>query len=96
MIVEKAMNMAKLMNIPILGLVENMSYLTCPDCGRKIEVFGPSTVDEIAKKYDLKVIEKLPIDPKLAALSDAGRIEFNDSTGMESIMDVLADIGLEF
>jgi Mrp family chromosome partitioning ATPase len=95
MIVEKAMNMAQLMNIPILGLVENMSYLECPDCGKKIEVFGPSTVEAISQQYGVRVIDKLPIDPKLAMLSDAGRIEFNESKGMEPLLDVLAELGLD-
>ncbi len=75
MIVEKALNMATMMNIPVLGLVENMSYLECEDCHKKIEVFGPSHADEIAMKYGLEVLAKLPIDPQLAALCDAGNIE---------------------
>lgn len=95
MIVEKAMKMAQMMNIPILGLVENMSYLECPDCGKKIEVFGPSSADAIGKEYGIKVIDKLPMDPKLAMLSDAGRIEFHESKGMEPLVDVLADLGLD-
>lgn len=76
MIVEKAYNMAKMMNIPVLGVVENMSYFTCPDCGRKLEIFGPSRVDEIAAAKGLPVLAKLPIDPELARMSDEGRIEF--------------------
>ena len=66
MIVTKAVNMAKKMNIPILGLVENMSYFECPDCGSRHEIFGKSHIDEIAKKEDLKVLAKLPIDPEVA------------------------------
>ena len=72
MIVAKAVNMAKKMDIPILGLVENMSYLECPDCGKKISVFGESHIEEIASKMDLKVLGKMPIDPSLAELSDKG------------------------
>ena len=79
MIVEKAMKMAQMMNIPILGMVENMSYLQCPDCGKKVEVFGPSSADAIGAEYGIPVIAKLPIDPKLAMLSDAGRIEFHET-----------------
>ncbi|MBQ4504553.1 MAG: Mrp/NBP35 family ATP-binding protein [Firmicutes bacterium] len=75
MIVGKAVNMAKMMNVPILGIVENMSYVTCPDCGKKINVFGDSHVDEVAEKYGLKVLAKVPMDPKLAAGCDAGKIE---------------------
>ena len=72
MIVKKAYNMAKMMNIPILGVVENYSYLKCPDCGKEIPVFGKSKVDAAAKELGLLVAGKLPIDPKLTELSDEG------------------------
>ena len=72
MIVKKAYNMAKMMNIPVLGVVENFSYLKCPDCGKEIPVFGKSKVDAAAKKLGLAVGGKLPIDPSLTELSDAG------------------------
>ncbi|HIS92537.1 MAG TPA: Mrp/NBP35 family ATP-binding protein [Candidatus Alectryocaccomicrobium excrementavium] len=75
MIVEKAVNMASLMNIPILGLIENMSYFTCPDCGKKHSIYGESHIDEIAARHSLEVLGKLPIEPKLAAACDAGKIE---------------------
>lgn len=75
MVVEKAVNMAKMMNIPVLGLVENMSYLSCPDCGKKIEVFGHSQAERIAAEYGIPAIARMPIDPKISALADAGRIE---------------------
>ncbi len=75
MIVEKAIKMANMMNIPVLGLVENLSYITCPDCNKKIEVFGKSHIDEIASSYNLPVLGKLPINPALAALCDKGDIE---------------------
>lgn len=75
MIVGKAVRMAEMMDIPVLGLVENMSYLTCPDCGRQIEVFGKSTVAEVAREYGIDVLGRLPIDPKLAAACDNGEIE---------------------
>jgi Mrp family chromosome partitioning ATPase len=74
LIVEKALKMAEMMNVPVLGLVENMSYLTCPHCGEKIYPYGKSDED-IAKKYKIPLLERLPIDPKLAAASDAGTIE---------------------
>lgn len=70
MIVSKAVEMAKMMNVPVLGLVENMSYVTCPDCGREIHVFGESHIDEVAAKYALPVLGKLPMEPKLAAACD--------------------------
>lgn len=75
MIVAKAVNMAEMMKVPMLGIVENMSYILCPDCGRRISVFGTSHVDEVAAKHHLPVLAKCPIDPQLAALSDAGCIE---------------------
>ncbi len=75
MIVGKAVRMAEMMDIPVLGLVENMSYLTCPDCGKEIEVFGKSTVTEVAAEYGIDVLGRLPIDPNLAAACDSGEIE---------------------
>lgn len=75
MIVGKAVQMAKMMNVPILGIVENMSYAICPDCGKHIQVFGESHVDETAEKYNLPVLAKMPIDPELAKEADAGMIE---------------------
>ena len=75
MIVGKAVQMAQMMHVPILGLVENMSYVQCPDCGKHINVFGDSHVDEIAAKYQLPVLAKMPIDPELAKEADAGMIE---------------------
>ncbi len=70
MIVKKAYNMAKAMNIPVLGIVENYSWLECPDCGKKISVFGESHIDEVAEGMGLKVLGKMPIDPKFAAMAD--------------------------
>ncbi len=95
MIVTKAVNMAKLMNVPVLGLVENMSYVTCPDCGRRIEVFGQSQAEAVAAANGIKILEKLPIDPLLSQEADAGKIEFNEGTQMESILGVLDVLGLE-
>ena len=75
MIVTKAVKMAEMMNIPVIGVVENYSYLECPDCGRHISVFGESHIDDIAAQHGLNVLAKLPIDPKLAEAVDAGKIE---------------------
>ena len=75
MIVAKAVNMANMMDIPVLGVVENMSYLECPDCGKKIEVFGHSKLDEVAAQKGLDILAQLPINPQFASLCDAGRIE---------------------
>ena len=67
--------MAQLMDVPVLGLVENMSFLQCPDCGKRLSVFGESQIDEVADKFGLKVLAKLPIDPALARNVDEGQIE---------------------
>ena len=75
MIVEKAVKMADMMNVPVLGLVENMSYLKCPDCGREIEVFGKSRLKETAEKFGIPLTVRLPLDPETAALCDTGSIE---------------------
>ncbi len=83
MIVEKAVNMAKMMNIPILGLVENMSYITCPDCGKRINVFGESHIDEIAQRHSLKVLGKIPMDSKLASCVDSGKIEEFENSALD-------------
>lgn len=89
MIVEKAVNMAQMMHIPVLALVENMSYITCPDCGKEIRVFGESHIDEIAEKYGVQTVTRLPIDPKLAAGCDAGMIELFDGTWLDGVMEKL-------
>lgn len=75
MIVKKAVNMANMMNVPILGIVENMSYINCPDCGRKIHVFGDSKVDAIAMENGIEAVAKMPIDQTLTVLADSGNIE---------------------
>lgn len=75
MIVQKAVNMAQMMNVPILGIVENMSYIKCPDCGRKISVFGESGVDALAMEYSIPAVAKLPVDPELTKAADGGKLE---------------------
>ncbi len=85
MIVQKSVNMAQMMQIPVLALVENMSYVTCPDCGKEIRLFGESHIEEIAQKYAIATIAKLPIDPKLAAACDAGTIELFDGSWLEEL-----------
>lgn len=87
MVVEKAVKMAEMMNIPVLGLVENMSYITCPDCGKKIEVFGESKADAIAAEYGIPAVAKMPIDPKIASLADCGRIEDYDGAALKDVYD---------
>ncbi|MDP4152356.1 MAG: Mrp/NBP35 family ATP-binding protein [Bacillota bacterium] len=79
MIVKKAYNMAEQMHIPVLGIVENMSYVKCPDCGKEIKIFGESHIEDTAKSLNTKVLGKLPIDPAIASLCDRGLIEKLDS-----------------
>ena len=76
MIVGKAVNMAKKMDIPILGIVENMSYLECPDCGKRIAVFGESHIDDVAAEYEIPVLAKIPIQPRTAKMVDEGSVEY--------------------
>ena len=85
MVVEKAVNMARIMNVPVLGLVENMSYLSCPDCGKEIEVFGPSKAKALASEYGIPAIARMPLDPTIAKLADQGRIEYYDASALADI-----------
>ena len=90
LIVKKAYNMAKMMNVPILGVVENMSYVTCPDCGKKLEIFGKGKAEEIAKELGVPVLATLPIDPKTAELVDDGRIDEADRTGIDEAFEAIS------
>lgn len=83
MIVDKAVNMALMMNVPIVGIVENMSYVKCPDCGREIRVFGESHVEEIAAKHGLRVLARLPMDPDVAKNCDSGLVELCHTEPLE-------------
>lgn len=83
--------MAALMNVPVLGLVENMSYLSCPDCGKKIEVFGKSHIEEVAKAHNLDVLARIPIDPEIAALCDAGELEKMDKDYLNSAVATILE-----
>lgn len=89
MIVEKAVNMANMMNIPVLGLVENMSYLACPDCGKRMEVFGHSKVAALAEEYRIPVAARMPLDPRISALADAGRIEDYETEELKAVFEIL-------
>ena len=89
MIVEKAVNMANMMNVPVLGLIENMSYIKCPDCGKEIKVFGDSHIEEISEKFNIPVLGKLPIDPKLTQACDAGLIEDVENIYLDGVMDII-------
>ena len=92
MIVSKAIKMAKLMNIPVIGLVENFAYAVCPDCGKQIEIFGKSHLEETAAKFRLPMLARLPISPELAKLTDEGRIEDNKVTELKAAADLLAQL----
>ena len=89
MIVEKAVNMAELMDIKILGLIENYSYLACPDCGKVIKIFGESHVDELAKEKSTRVLAKIPINPEFASLCDKGVIELFEGDYFERAADTI-------
>ena len=89
MIVEKSIKMVDMLNIPVIGLVENMSYVQCPDCGKKIAVFGESHVDAIAKQYGIPHTAALPIDRKLAASADKGMIELTNGDWLDEIANAI-------
>ena len=95
MIVSKAANMAKMMNVPVLGLVENMSYIKCPDCGKEIKVFGESHIEEVAEKFGYDLLARIPMDSKLAALVDRGMIELMENDYMEkAAFSIIEKLGL--
>ena len=89
MVVEKAVNMAGMMGVSVLGLVENMSYITCPDCGKKIELFGRSNTSQTAGKHGLDILGAIPIEPGLAAAVDAGKIENFKGTWLDALADII-------
>lgn len=89
MIVGKAVKMAEMMNVPILGIVENYSYFMCPDCGKKYSIFGESHIDEIAKEYGTDVLAKLPIDPDMAKCADTGTVELYPGNLLEEAADII-------
>ena len=92
MIVKKAFHMANMMHIPVLGLVENFSYLKCPDCGKKIALFGESNIDEVAAKEGTRVLGKLPLDPAYAKAADAGAFYEMENPYMDAAVDALKTI----
>ncbi|MDO4742560.1 MAG: Mrp/NBP35 family ATP-binding protein [bacterium] len=91
LIVKKAYNMAAMMNIPVLGLVENMSYLICPDCNRKINIFGESKAEEICNQLQIMLLGKMPIDSKISQLCDEGEFERNTADYLVAAADLIAD-----
>ncbi|MBE6892854.1 MAG: Mrp/NBP35 family ATP-binding protein [Ruminococcaceae bacterium] len=93
MIVEKAVKMAGMMDIPVLAVVENMSGFRCPDCGKVHNIFGESHIDEIAEKYGIPVTAKIPMDPNVAAKCDAGDIEYCEENWLDPVTEKLANLG---
>ena len=89
MIVAKAANMAKIMNIPVLGLVENMSYAICPDCGKHINIFGDSHIEKVADEFGYDLMGRIPMDPKLAALVDRGMIELMENNYLDTAVTLI-------
>jgi len=87
-IVEKAVKMANMMNVPIVGLVENMAYFECPDCGRQHKIFGESHVEEVAFRYGIPAVAQLPINPKIAGACDRGLIELFEGNWLDTMVDV--------
>ena len=87
MIVSKAVNMANMMNVPVLGLVENMSYYQCPDCGKQHAIFGDSHIEKIALEHNIPVVAKLPIEPAIASSVDHGRVEALDAPWLKELAD---------
>jgi Mrp family chromosome partitioning ATPase len=93
MIVSKAANMAQMMNIPVYGLIENMSYVKCPDCGKEIKIFGDGHIDEVAEKFGYDVMARVPIDPKLTALVDKGWIEIMENDYLDAAAQMIINRG---
>ena len=91
MIVSKAANMAKMMNIPVLGLVENLSYVKCPDCGKEIKVFGESHIEKIAEQFGYDLLARIPMDPKLSALVDRGMIELMENDYLDAAVQKIVE-----
>ena len=89
MIVAKAVNMAKMMNIPVLGIVENMSYIKCPDCGKEISIFGESHTKEAADEFGLDLLARIPLDPKIASLCDKGMLELMELDYLDGALDAI-------
>jgi len=90
MVVRKADKMLKQLNVPVLAIIENMSYFICPDCGKQHEIFGPSHLNELAKAVETDLLVRLPIDPKLTSLADSGKIEDYQSSGLEEVLEVIS------
>ena len=89
LVMEKAVKMADMMDIPVLGIVENMSYFKCPDCGNIHYIYGKSKIDEVAAANDIKTVAKLPMDAKVAGLVDSGKAEELDVSALDGIFDAI-------
>ena len=91
MIVRKGIKMVEMMNLPVMGIAENMSYLSCPDCSKKISLFGESNIAETCKNHKVPLIGKFPLDPQLAQLGDKGKIEEYDGEVLNIMMENLEE-----
>lgn len=92
MIVSKCVNMVNKVNVPVLGLIENMAYVTCPDCGKEIEIYGPSHLDEVSSKFDLTALARLGIDTKLSSLMDKGEVYEYDTSKLDNAVEVIKNL----
>lgn len=92
MIVQKAYNMAKMMNVPVIGIVENMSYFECPDCNSRHYIYGESNIEKIAENLEINTVAKLPINPKLAAACDKGMIELFDGDWLDKTFKAIENL----
>ena len=92
MIVKKAYNMAEMMNIPVLGVVENYSFLKCPDCGKEIKIFGESNIDEVASELAMQVLGKMPLDPAYAELADQGIFYKADNPYLDDAVEKISKL----
>ena len=88
-IVEKAVKMAQTMKIPVYGLIENMSYVQCPDCGKKIKVFGDSHVEQISQEFHIPLLARIPIDPKISQAVDSGKIETLEAEFLDAALAII-------
>lgn len=94
MIVSKAVKMAKMMDIPIIGIVENMAYFKCPDCEKEHQLFGKSHLEEIAGEHEIDILARLPIDPRIATACDRGLIELFEGDWLENTADILDKLNI--
>ena len=89
MIVEKAVKMTAMLNLPVIGVVENMAYFKCPDCGKVHQIFGTSGLNQVAAKYGIEIVERLPIDPSIAKAVDEGKVDTVSGEYVSNLCDFI-------